>query len=83
MPHLSLLIGALLWQRGPGAFVTESSLSPVLPATIDRLTGGTAEKRSKKNKEKRKEGNIYKLYTKGKRYHQQGKISSGSNLVGC
>jgi len=53
------------------------SLSPALPLTIDRLTGGTAEKRRNKNKEKRKEGNIYKVCTKGKqRYHQQGKISS-------
>ena len=34
------------------------------------------KKEVKKNKEKRKEGNIYKLFTKGKRYHQQGKISS-------
>ena len=29
-------------------------MSPVLPPTIDRLTGGTAEKRSKKTKKRGK-----------------------------
>jgi len=61
-PHLSLLIGALLWQRRPGAFVTVSSLSPVLPPTIDRLTGGTAEKRSKKKTKKRGKKVIFTNY---------------------